>query len=848
LIQNPYFYVRKGHQLKDKSCDRAIKAYDRAIALDDHCLNAHYHKALAHLSYKDNKGEQKVAQAALERAKQLISVHYKPSLLNLNTLAGYTGPKPRLAEHIQHQIDILSQQEKHIEAALRVLHKARDKGWQVKVTENKDLVKIFKKSDEEEKEQAREEARRQGKTSTYKTPRRHAALMEAEVNGLTKLFTIKEVEPTPWWSIIAVALIGIAQIAAGTLTVLYTAGACGWGLIQEGISDITTAIRSAIDGTFSWAQWAIQKAISLAVSLCCAGIDALKILGSGAAKAAGKAAGETVGKLSAKELLKRVALEVGKGVAKDFGSQLVEYGLNQFVVNDVEKYIAEKVSARVLQSLEQSTFVQNALSLDCQTGGNYWQQKLIQEGLAILRGDQDSTGMHMLKSVAKSVLTQEFIKLFPKKGQGGVSAFLQGLQMQQALKKLFTFTDEFLSAYKSNLARKYSAELREHQAKLKEAQGQQATRQADEQEVHTQQMHNPGQDHAVDADVGIDEGDIKAYQLGSGQRHSTGPRKDGTQVSGHLSTPVTTRSVAKPFSTQITGELSNTFRATFVRPAAQGIASWGIDKMTEKISQESDRAIAMAFAQEEEERKQEEQRKKQEEERKKQEAERKKQEEAKKKAALDKEKEENKKEEDKTLDKEADKKKAKAKQKPKGKKKQKADKAPSKKAPSASEQEKQKQAEKDRKTQAEQEAAHQEAQRLIAEVQKEDSGQPASQDSGQRLQALAEQAANIALGLVPGGELGKLLLERVKDPDRLAKMTNSEIINLAASLAMDFTPVGKVLKVTGKAAGPVLKKLQKKVASFLANAFKKGPKKASGWSLFGFFRLFRKKATEEGAR
>jgi hypothetical protein len=47
-------------------------------------------------------------------------------------------------------------------------------------------------------------------------------------------------------------------------------------LISEGISDLITAVKAGIQGGFSWAEWGLQKAISLAVSLISAGWDAIK--------------------------------------------------------------------------------------------------------------------------------------------------------------------------------------------------------------------------------------------------------------------------------------------------------------------------------------------------------------------------------------------------------------------------------------------------------------------------------------------------------------------------------------------------------------------------------------------
>ena len=155
---------------------------------------------------------------------------------------------------------------------------------------------------------------------------------------------------------------------------------------------------------------------------------------------------------------------------------------------------------------------------------------------------------------------------------------------------------------------------------------------------------------------------------------------------------------------------------------------------------------------------------------------------------------------------------------------------------------------------AQQLAARKEAQSLIADFSGEKNGQPTSKEGRNRLKAFAEKAANLALSFVPGGELGKLIIERVKDPERLSKMTKKEILNLAGSLALDFMPTGKALRLAGNAGKPVLKKLQKKISGLLAkklntSALKKGAQEAGSWSTGRLWsRWFGKKAAKEGAR
>eukprot|EP01132_Coremiostelium_polycephalum_P005044 gene5044-6276_t len=77
-------------------------------------------------------------------------------------------------------------------------------------------------------------------------------------------------------NIVALAIIGIAQIAAGAMIVACTGGALGKGFISEGVADLIAGVKAGIDGTFDWGKWAIQKAVSITVALFTSGIEKIK--------------------------------------------------------------------------------------------------------------------------------------------------------------------------------------------------------------------------------------------------------------------------------------------------------------------------------------------------------------------------------------------------------------------------------------------------------------------------------------------------------------------------------------------------------------------------------------------
>ncbi|CAF4913364.1 unnamed protein product, partial [Rotaria socialis] len=69
---------------------------------------------------------------------------------------------------------------------------------------------------------------------------------------------------------------------AGAALIAFTGGAAvqiGTMLLSEGIGDMIHAIKSAITGEFSWKEYAIQKAISIAITIATCGMAALKETG-----------------------------------------------------------------------------------------------------------------------------------------------------------------------------------------------------------------------------------------------------------------------------------------------------------------------------------------------------------------------------------------------------------------------------------------------------------------------------------------------------------------------------------------------------------------------------------------
>ncbi|CAF4841797.1 unnamed protein product [Rotaria sp. Silwood1] len=94
-------------------------------------------------------------------------------------------------------------------------------------------------------------------------------------------FLIIEEDKSWWdWNAFAVAMIGLAQVIGGAVLIAFGCVNIGGVLIAEGINDMVYATMAGLSGTFSWKDWAIQKAISFSISLLTCGIGKLAAMGT----------------------------------------------------------------------------------------------------------------------------------------------------------------------------------------------------------------------------------------------------------------------------------------------------------------------------------------------------------------------------------------------------------------------------------------------------------------------------------------------------------------------------------------------------------------------------------------
>ena len=185
--------------------------------------------------------------------------------------------------------------------------------------------------------------------------------------GLPKTIKVEEKKPF-CWSAFWCTVLGALEILGGIAIIVLSCGALtsmGVNFISEGISDVADGIKGMVSGTFSWVQWAIAKAISLAVSLVCFGFSKMMKYGKGCVSAVKssckkgmsilKGTGAAV-KSASKGTLAKTACKV---VVKKGVEHLVSEGINLLVsaaFKAVMKTIFENVKIKVDKKFQNSLY------------------------------------------------------------------------------------------------------------------------------------------------------------------------------------------------------------------------------------------------------------------------------------------------------------------------------------------------------------------------------------------------------------------------------------------------------------------------------------------------------------
>ncbi|CDW85763.1 preprotein translocase subunit-like protein [Stylonychia lemnae] len=180
--------------------------------------------------------------------------------------------------------------------------------------------------------------------------------------GLEKIIVLQQ----GWkfdWRAAAVMLIGLAQIGLGVILTATGVGATlGAALIAEGVSDIIYGASAMAQGEFSWTDYAIQKAISLAIAVVTMGCSSFASSAGGqlVKKAGIRLAISQVKKAALKSIIQLIKEKVIKwtvktfGVLKMFAENLINQGTSIIISKGM--IVIEKIVNTVIEPIKKFLF------------------------------------------------------------------------------------------------------------------------------------------------------------------------------------------------------------------------------------------------------------------------------------------------------------------------------------------------------------------------------------------------------------------------------------------------------------------------------------------------------------
>ncbi|UJR29897.1 hypothetical protein I4U23_017445 [Adineta vaga] len=418
LIDNPMYYVNMANiYLKEqKNLADAIQMLDKAIEMDrDIAASAYYSRAYARaLQYKKSNDVFFLKKSIddFKESRRIINDVLDPTLM-LFPVASDTSP---LHEYLLHLKNLYGTLINSINAAIGRPVDEELKNLKLQLDENKltdderkkltDYLKYLEENKlsiengilgsalNNKREIKIERIPLIESLPSIEKKELYAKEIELfETNGFIGTIIFNERKPIDWWSVIGVGLMGIGQALVGVSLAVFSAGAgAGFGLsiLQEGISDLITCVKDGIiNRNFSWKQWGIQKAISFAITIACAGFSALKAAARTAKNAAmtvKNAVSNGVKEIwtkSFKEGLiiggKKLAFEGVKRAAIEVSMSLVNYGISATILPIVQECIQSGITELFKLRYKNNESLRRLMDCDAKRRNRFYASKLTQK-------------------------------------------------------------------------------------------------------------------------------------------------------------------------------------------------------------------------------------------------------------------------------------------------------------------------------------------------------------------------------------------------------------------------------------------------------------------------------------
>lgn len=477
FIRNPYFHVLNGNLMMDqKSYDLAITEYTRAVELDDRFLaNAYYNRGYCKIILYSQSYNRQIANGALldfKKAKEIIEDRLERDLFVIQ----HSAPAAEaLSEQVNHMLTLFSMQKSAIECAvgngknyvreeIERFNKQDNKG---NADEVKQYIERLKENRVRYEEGVIGEALQTGNSINVILNSIESSLPAEEIlslyeneidtfrnNGNLGSFAIKFIKPINWGSVIGLALIGLGQMVAGAAIAVFSVGAgaaIGVGMLVEGVTDlITCVVDGMINRDFNWSSWSIQKVVSYAVTIACAGLSALKNAAKVAYEGVKQTASAvtkgltTVAKTGWQFAAKKAGLELSKGVGRRLITEVANYSMNCTLMPLVETKIKDIIQGPVRKMVDTNADVALLLEIDKANRNAYCQRQMIEKVMAILHPNSETSDVLMglvrgLQQIGESKIE-------------GLSQTTMLIKIERALSERLKLFPEFVEALKREIA------------------------------------------------------------------------------------------------------------------------------------------------------------------------------------------------------------------------------------------------------------------------------------------------------------------------------------------------------------------------------------------------------------
>lgn len=594
LIKNPYMFVMIGNKyLNDKKYKDAISEYTLAIEMDPYFAeHAHYNRGYAYIAeYGGNATKNKcfinkaiddfktarkliqekeynlhLMQHASEGAVFSKQVYNKLNLYNIqkNAIDLAIGPDiEAIDREIDKKIEEYEEVKEHTQTTSDNLKKISNEIKNLKA--QKDNVGVIQKA-QSNKRDIKIEIIEMKKCLPENDQSHDHEITAFKRNGAIGSFQISEIPPIDWISVIGLLLLGFGQLIGGAaLTVFSFVGASfGMSLIAEGISDIVTAVKDGIINRcdFNWAKWGIEKAISLTVSVVCAGWkvmkDVAKIMYSGvktAASIGSKVVTQTM-KEGWKLVAKRVGLKLTTEITKTIVSDLVDYGVSQTIVPLIQQKIMEKVQGPIEEALKNNPLVKMMLELDQINNNQYHENRIMAMGMELLQS-RSSRDTFDLVDIAVKIGNRIADNKIPE-----LSAARQVNAAIEAVVELSTLTEKFIHKLNQSLDEEAEKDKLEQQSenKLKIMNQQETTK----QESAFKKIQKDGE--KIESDI-----DLNLLHKKDEQAKLQKTRKD-------------VKGISKSFVDVISTTIVNSIQQKLINPIVQKGVNYSIESITSNVT------------------------------------------------------------------------------------------------------------------------------------------------------------------------------------------------------------------------------------------------------------------------